>query len=220
MAGVDEFVVASFIRLDLGTLSLPSLLLSRISFMHWFLLRFSLRRFLALHVLLWATLGVINPTATQAQSGNGTPYSGTALAIPGTIQAEHFNLGGEAVAYHDTGASNLTAAFRTTEGVDIDNCNDVGGGHYVSWIDSSEWLKYAVNVQTAGTYSLTARVATVYAGKSFHVEVNGVNVSGAIAVPNTGGWETWWDVAVPNITLSAGAQTMRIVMDRDRKSVV
>ena len=46
-----------------------------------------------------------------------TPYK--PLAIPGTIQAEDYDLGGEGVAYHDTTAGNSGGAYRQ-DGVDIE----------------------------------------------------------------------------------------------------
>jgi hypothetical protein len=59
----------------------------------------------------------------------------------------------------------------------------------------------------------TTRVASPYAGKTFHIEVDGVNVSGPITVPQTGSWQTWTDVASAPIALSAGDYTLRLVMD-------
>lgn len=38
--------------------------------------------------------------------GEGGPYGGTAAAVPGTIEAEEFDLGGEGVGYSDTDAVN------------------------------------------------------------------------------------------------------------------
>ena len=59
---------------------------------------------------------------------------------------------------------------------------------------------------------MTARVASSGQGGTFHVEMNGVNVSGAISIPNTGGWQTWQSVA-KTVTLTAGAQMARLMMD-------
>ena len=106
----------------------------------------------------WAT------TTTNTQ----TPYN-LPRALPGTIQAEHFDKGGEGIAYHETDTTNNGGAFRTTEGVDIQNTQDTGGGYDVGWTTGGEWLEYSVNVTTAGTYVLDARVASNGAGGTFHV---------------------------------------------------
>jgi len=138
------------------------------------------------------------------------PYYGTPSAIPGTIQAENFDLGGEGVAYHDTTSGNSGNQYRTLEDVDIENCTDAGGGYNIGWMGTGEWLEYTVNVSGTGNYTLEARVSAMAAGKTFYVEFNGVNKTGNITVPNTGGWQNWTTVSVP-VSLSAGTQIMRFV---------
>jgi hypothetical protein len=141
-----------------------------------------------------------------------SPYGGTVRSIPGTIEAEHYDLGGEGVAYHDLSAGNSGNAFRT-DNVDLEASTDTGTGYNVGWVQAGEWLEYTVNVTTAGAYSLAVRVAATAAGKTFHIEMNGVNVSGTITVPNTGAWQTWQTVTVTTSSLTTGQKVMRIVMD-------
>jgi GH18 family chitinase len=141
-----------------------------------------------------------------------SPYGGTVRNIPGTIEAEHYDLGGQGVAYNDLSAGNSGGALRT-DNVDLEASTDTGTGHNVGWVQAGEWLEYTVNVQTAGTYSLQVRVASTTAGKTFHIEMNGANVSGTITVPNTGGWQTWQTVTVNTTSLTTGQKVMRIVMD-------
>jgi len=52
---------------------------------------------------------------------SGTPYSGAPINLPGRIEAENFDNGGEAVAYHDTTATN-DGGFYRSEGVDVCTC--------------------------------------------------------------------------------------------------
>ncbi len=157
---------------------------------------------------------VPGPTATftatpTAVAGQSAYPSGVAWAIPGTIQAENYDLGGETVAYHDNETANQGGQYRTTEGVDIEATTDTGGGFNVGWTAANEWLEYTVNVATAGNYTLTERVASGSATGSFRVEFNGVDKTGAVAVPNTGGWQTWQTLS-QTVSLSAGTQVMRI----------
>ena len=70
-----------------------------------------------------------------------------------------------------------------------------------------------MNVATAGTYNLDIRVGSAGAGGTFHIEVDGVDKTGPIAVPNTGGWQTWQTIRVSGVTLAAGTQVWRVVMD-------
>ena len=62
-------------------------------------------------------------------------------------------------------------------------------------------------------YTLELRVASPGAGGTAHVEIDGVNATGSIVVPNTGGWQTWTSVLVPGIPISAGPHVLRLVVD-------
>jgi GH18 family chitinase len=147
-------------------------------------------------------------------TSSSTPYLGVPAVIPGTIEAENYDLGGEGIAYHDSDAANDGGEYRLTEGVDIEATTDTGGGYDVGWTANGEWMKYSVNVTQPGAYTLQARVATQNSGDHFHVEIDGVNVSGTIVVPNTGGWQNWQTVSVTTPALTTGVHTMRIVMDQ------
>jgi hypothetical protein len=131
--------------------------------------------------------------------------------FPAKIEAEDFDRGGEGVAYHDADVGNNGSQYRTTEDVDIETCTDVDGGYNVGWLNPGEWLEYTVTVPTAGEYTIDTRVASLSSGGSFHVEFNGVDKTGEVTVPVTGGWQTW-TTAPTTVTLSAGTQTMRFVI--------
>ena len=137
-----------------------------------------------------------------------TPYLGQARAIPGVIQAEDFDNGGEGLAYHDCDGANQGGAYRASEGVDLEACSE--GGFDVGWMCSGEWLEYSVEVAQTGTYRLQARVASQSTGGGFRVEFDGAGIAGAIVVPVTGGWQSW--VTVTTLAdLTAGPHVMRFV---------
>ena len=96
--------------------------------------------------------------------------------------------------------------------------SDSGGGYDLGWVFAGEWLNYTVNVAAAGTYDLEFRVASAGAGGTFHLEVNGVNKTGPLTVPNTGGWQTWTTIRKTAVSLSAGQQVWRLVMDTNGAS--
>ena len=152
-------------------------------------------------------LFAVFPVAAQY---SGTPYSGSPAPIPGTVLGENFDNGGEGVGYHDSGPNNMGGAYRWT-GVDIESSSN--GGYDIGWIAAGEWLNYTVNVAAAGTYAIDVRVASNGAGGTFHIEVNGVNKTGAISVPSTGGWQTWQTITKTGVSLAAGQQIIRVVMD-------
>jgi hypothetical protein len=124
------------------------------------------------------------------------------------IEAENFDR------YYDTGSGNAGGEYRAT-GVDIKLASEVCGTYAVGWMRTGEWLEYDINVPAAGSYVFEARVASAETGKSFHLEVDRVNVSGPLVVPNTGAWNTGWASITKTVTLPAGAHTLRIQVDAE-----
>jgi phosphatidylserine/phosphatidylglycerophosphate/cardiolipin synthase-like enzyme len=155
-----------------------------------------------------------NVTISSGSGGGGgglSPFSATPVVLPGTVSAEKFDNGGEGVAYHDTTAGNSGGAFRTTD-VDIEAASE--GGFDVGWVDAGEWLNYTVNVSAAGNYTAQLRVASPSGGATLHIGFNGPSAGQwkAVAIPATGGWQTWTTISVP-VTLGAGVQQMTIYFD-------
>ena len=140
-------------------------------------------------------------------------YGGIASPIPGTIQFEDYDLGGNGFAYLDSAATNTGGAtFRTDEDVDIEVCNDVDAGYNIGFAEAGEWLEYTVDVASAGEYDITLRVACANDGRTVSLSANDVVIAKDIAIPNTTGWQVWENVTVPNISLSAGKQVIRITI--------
>jgi Calcineurin-like phosphoesterase/Carbohydrate binding module (family 6) len=69
--------------------------------------------------------------------------------------------------------------------VDIAAAADVGGGYTIGWADAGEWLGYSVVVDEAGEYNIDVRVASAGPGGTFHIEVDGVDQTGPLLVPDT-----------------------------------
>jgi Carbohydrate binding module (family 6) len=115
------------------------------------------------------------------------------------------------VAYRDVSPGNTGGAYRATD-VDLEATTDNGGGYNVGWMAPGEWLVYSVSVPSAGSYRLDLRVAATGEGGRLHVEFDGVDKTGPLTIPNTGGWQQWATISAP-VALSAGAQRMRVVVD-------
>lgn len=144
---------------------------------------------------------------------SATPYGGTPRTIPGRLEAEEFDNGGQGVAYFDGTANNIgNGNFRTTESVDIGTCTDVGGGYNIGWTTDTEYVKFSVNVTTTALYTFTARVATLNTGKSIQFQVDGAT-AGTLTVPNTGGWTTWQTATLNNISLTSGDHIFRFLFN-------
>jgi hypothetical protein len=109
----------------------------------------------------------------------GKSWNNQPQQVPGKVQAEFYDLGGQEVAYHDndnmnSGSGNLNPAngtflneFRITEGVDISYTKgkDIDnspynlvepklGELYAGWTMPGEWINYTIKVNQAGIYTL------------------------------------------------------------------
>ncbi|WP_330217427.1 PKD domain-containing protein [Methanosphaerula palustris] len=153
-----------------------------------------------------------NVDITVNLTPTGQAYNGP-HNLPGTLQAEDYDLGGEGVAYHDTTPGNEGGVYRHDD-VDIEQL-DTDGSPNVGWIRAGEWLAYTVNVSTAGTYDAGFRVASSHAGSTVQVYVDGGTTPVAtVTVPNTGDWPVFQTVSA-QVTLPAGQHRLRLVFPTD-----
>lgn len=138
-------------------------------------------------------------------------YGGVRWPIPGKIQAEDFDEGGQGSGYYDSSPGNNGGVYRPNESVDIQNSTD--NSPNIGWIVPGEWLKYSVNVTTSGIYNIDARIASPAAGNTFRIEMDGITIA-TVSTINTGSTQAWRTVTIKNISLSAGIKTMRIYAAR------
>jgi hypothetical protein len=131
--------------------------------------------------------------------------------IPGKLQCEYYDFGGEGVAFHDTdtinsGSGRLNPAdgsylheFRMKEAVDIsftkfkDPAIDNSPYNlvepqkdqlYIGWTMPGEWTKYTVNVKKAGIYTLGIMYTSNQSGK-ISISVNDKDATGPVFIPST-----------------------------------
>jgi endoglucanase len=133
------------------------------------------------------------------------------INLPGRIEVEDFKVGGEGVGFHDVTSNNKGSALIVCP-VDIDICKDTSGGYNVGWIDIDEWLSYKINVLKTGPYNFTMRMAAGTAGtKTALVTVDGSSIA-TFDFTDASGDQSWKNVRVPNVNMSAGNHELRIVM--------
>lgn len=138
------------------------------------------------------------------------PYKTPVATLPGQIEAENYDLGGEGVAYQDNEPENKGNIFRT-DGVDI--TGDATSGYKVGWTVAGEWLEYTVNVATAGTYMWTANLASGADNASFKMLLNNVDITSTIVAPNGGNWDTYSTISGVTTSLPAGQNVLRILFE-------
>ncbi len=158
---------------------------------------------------------VTETAATPITVGAGCPEGSTApylmvpTALPGTLEAEYYDLGGPGVAYRDLSEANEGGGIRQGEGVDIRPSRDSGAGHDVAGINAREWLAYTVEVTQAGRYRVTARVASGTGG-TLRLALDGADLLGDVALAPTGGDLTYGNALIGDVELPAGQHVLRL----------
>jgi hypothetical protein len=132
-------------------------------------------------------------------------YLGYPLPIPGIIEAEDFDLGGEGIAYHDADNINLPGEYRPEEAVDI--YSRLGEGYHIGNALPGEWYEYTVEVEREGEYLMDVHLAGIQNGGKFNVYL-GESYSDTLLTLSSGSWLTTTPVSAP-IFLSQGIQVMR-----------
>jgi peptidoglycan/xylan/chitin deacetylase (PgdA/CDA1 family) len=141
-----------------------------------------------------------------------TAYS--AASIPGIIQAENYDVGGEGVAYHDEDTGNSGNVYRSD---DVDITGNSADGYKVGYTIAGEWLEYTVNIASAGIYQWEARVSMGGDSAAFHLSLDSMDITDRVSVSGTGtgSWDTYTMVnGITNAALSAGFHVLRITVDR------
>lgn len=133
-----------------------------------------------------------------------------AISIPGTIEAENYDIGCSGqMAYYDTSPENVEGFYRE-DAVDIGPGE--GNGHAITWISDGEWWEYTVDVEKETNYSTRMLVSSAKDPGTLRFLVNGVDVGSAKIAP-TGGWDIWKTIQGPTLALKSGKQIIRIVSE-------
>lgn len=86
------------------------------------------------------------------------PFSGSPHPVPGTIQLEDYDFGGQGFAFSDTTVGNQGMVYRTQSGDDVDI--SVGGTNYVLNVAPNEYTRYTINVDETGQYEMIVNYRT------------------------------------------------------------
>ncbi len=146
----------------------------------------------------------------SAASAEVSTIAGVVSTVPGVILAVNYDLGGQGVAYNSATTVNQGGAYRN-DGIGIEA--STSGGYDVGWTLAGEWLNYTISVAASGQYTFALQLASLNNGGALHLNIDGTNVTGTVAIPNTGSWQTFTTVTTSPVQISAGTHVLRLQFD-------
>jgi aryl-phospho-beta-D-glucosidase BglC (GH1 family) len=135
-------------------------------------------------------------------------FLGFPAPIPGTIEAENYDIGGEGLTYHETDEINIAGDYRPDEAVDI--YDRLGNGYHIGNALPGEWYEYTVNVQHSGEYIMNTWLASLEGGGKFQIKIGEIE-SDTLTAPVT--YSALNTASVSTImNLNAGEQILRFTV--------
>ncbi len=154
-------------------------------------------------------MGVVSCSPVYKTMNAGRPWHSTIQQIPGRIECEYYNEGGEGIAYHDSDSINNGSGklnpvngtylneFRMNEGVDISytKSHDIDNNPYskvppkmdqlyVGWTKPGEWISYTVKVNKSATYKVELMYTSNGDG-AISLDMDSKDAGGHLKIPST-----------------------------------
>lgn len=148
----------------------------------------------------YVTITVVEPEVKE-------PYLGQRTLIPGTLEAENYDKGGQGVSYNDADPENRAEGnFRATDGVDAGSGND---GLVIGYTAAGEWLEYMVDIEESGSYDLEITSSSLNGTGVLGIELDGQMVLSGSNVPSTNDWDGY-DTYGEVVALIEGEHVLRL----------
>jgi len=160
-------------------------------------------------ISLFLVLAFISCAPRYKTMNAGRPWQNKIQTIPGKVECEFYNEGGEGIAYHDSdsinnGSGKLNPAdgtylneFRMKEGVDISYTKPHGiddnpynrvprdmGQLYVGWTKPGEWINYTVRIKQTQPYKI-GLMYTANGDGAISLDLDGKAITGPLKVSST-----------------------------------
>ena len=136
------------------------------------------------------------------------PFKDT-LTIPGKIEAENYDKGGNGRGFLDSDIENENSLYRE----DNAGLDSAGDAIIYGWGYANDWLRYTVKVSKNDSLDITARVSSPSDSTFFSILVDDKDIA-KITVPNTGDWKNFETVTVSVPAITEGTHVLKIKIDK------
>ena len=141
------------------------------------------------------------------------PFGGTAVSIPGSVEAENFDEGNEGVTYSGAQGASGDDGDHTYRGEDYASVDIVSGGSgkAIGYTAADEWLEYTINVTQAGEYEIEANVSNGSGAGTVELSLDGTALASLAFTGTADDWNAY-ELAKGKATLTAGQHKLRITI--------
>lgn len=137
------------------------------------------------------------------------PYDNNATSIPGTIEAEKYDVAGQGFSYYDKDDANKgNANFRMDESVDIVKTSD---GLAIGYTEKDEWTEYTVNIDETNEYDITAYVSNGGEVEGFKLYLDDQLLTDPFTIPEIcTDWSVYQEVTVGTVSMEKGKHILKL----------
>lgn len=141
------------------------------------------------------------------------PFGGVAHIVPGIIEAEDYDVGGEGISYSDADNGNNGDAYRNDD-VDVQRSIEGQEVYNVGWTSDNEWLEYTIDVSSSGIYNVDLLVASQNGGAELVLEIDSVTVGQPVEIDETGGWQNYSSRSILSVPLDSGKKNLKLAVNK------
>ena len=142
---------------------------------------------------------------------DGKPVVGKAIAIPGKIEAENYDLGGSRVSFYDKSSANEGGVYRK-DAVDIVALDsaDLSKGYALGYTQDGEWLEYTVNVAKTAKFTVEVQMATASEKAGVQFFIDNKAISDSIIAKQGEDWSTYTATQAKLGEIAAGEHVLKM----------
>ncbi|MCQ2198381.1 MAG: glycoside hydrolase family 11 protein [Paludibacteraceae bacterium] len=135
------------------------------------------------------------------------------LTIPGIVEAEDYDKGGQNVAYYDTDKPNRDSLYRNDR-VDI---VESPTGYAIGYTMAGEWTEYTVNVEETADYDIEVYMSNGGSDPVFDLSIDGDSVT-SFTCKSQGDWDTY-AAAMQTVRLTEGEHVLRLTVGKSYSNI-
>ena len=171
--------------------------------------------------------GISDALLRQPHTNATIPYK-KRQEIPGVVYLSDYDIGKNNYAYYDNDVATYhqsSGSFQAwnrgwkyrNDGVDIEDNSDNSNsnGYHLGFVETGEWTKYSVKINSSGIYRVRVRHASEQSGGQLYLSLNDQNASTILTTNSSGSWFSFINTNIEGIILEEGEHSLKVHFNSD-----